>query len=293
MTGASTGTPLARRVLASAGSTLLALVLVGVVARARLAPPAETTPHPPLGPEEAGQWLRAQAASAAADRWALLDAHPEVARWYRGAFDPGTLPVDARLAISRARWPVGMRGDLAAATGLQPDAAVLLLDPPWANAVAEGTCSNAGFVPLPELCATRRAQAEQAVDAWVGAQLAAGGPTATRLLDAMPDLGPRGAQAARGVLATSDDAARARALLALSWAAPDSAPDTLVQALSWGPLARLVAAVELGRLEQREADDALAALQAELTGTGDAVLVAYARWLASGEDRSVSTHPGL
>ena len=48
------------------------------------------------------------------------------------------------------------------------------------------------------------------------------------------------------------------------------------------PLVPLVAALELGRLGAGDADAALAALEARLAGTGDAVLVAYARQLADG-----------
>jgi hypothetical protein len=133
---------------------------------------------------------------------------------------------------------------------------------------------------IPVLCGAGRAEAEAAVDAWVAEQIRAGGPTNTALLDALPELGRRGARAAENVLESKDDAARARALLALAWADPKGALPTLEAALHDGPLARLVAAVELGRLGQTAADPALAELQAQLAGTGDAVLVAYARRLS-------------
>ncbi len=278
-----------------AGGVFLAaaLLVVGLVGRARLAPPNTTEPHPPLEARAAQAWLVDQAASRDPDRWSLLQGAPPVARWYRSALSPTGLPLDALIAVSIARWPSAVRNGAASAADVTPHEAVLLLDPPWADAAAEKACSEPSASRVPVLCGSARQAAEAAVDAWVAAQIRAGGPTNTMLLDALPELGVRGARAARNVLETGDDAARARALLALSWADPAGAPPTLIQALQEGPLARLVAAVELGRLGHTAADGALAKLQAALAGTGDAVLVAYARRLAERDLAPANPGEGL
>ena len=279
--------------LAGGLALALALLVVGLVGKERLAPPAKTDPHPPLDAEAAEAWLRTQAASHEADRWALLERTPAIARWYRSALSPTRLPLDALVAVSVARWPSVVRSGAASAAGVTPQEAVLLLDPPWADVAAAAACTEPNTAALPVLCGADRRDAEAAVDAWVAKQIRAGGPTNTTLLDALPELGTRGARAAREVLASGDDAAQARALLALSWADPAGAPPTLVTALQAGPLARLVAAVELGRLGHTAADGALADLQTALSGTGDAVLVAYARRLAARDLSPAAPGEGL
>ena len=57
------------------------------------------------------------------------------------------------------------------------------------------------------------------MDAWVAEQIGPAVPP-TPPSRCPPELGTRGARAAREVLASGDDAAQARALLALSWADP-------------------------------------------------------------------------
>ena len=92
--------------LAGGLALALALLVVGLVGKERLAPPAKTDPHPPLDAEAAEAWLRTQAASHEADRWALLERTPAIARWYRGALSPTRLP---SMPWSPCRSPGGPR----------------------------------------------------------------------------------------------------------------------------------------------------------------------------------------
>ena len=116
--------------------------------------------------------------------------------WYRHALPPAALPSGALVGVSVHRWhPACSRtpeGDRP-----RPRAGGLLLDPPWADTLSE-RCDTlpVRFAPLCD--PSGREGAEARVDAWLARLLASGdSPEAQAALDAMPDLGARGAEIAR------------------------------------------------------------------------------------------------
>ena len=271
------------------GSGVVAFVAALAVAAAvfapRVSPPARTSPQPPVALDAARSWLRARPGLRATPilghpEWAQVAAAPDLALAWRHGLDPRDLSPAALVGVSAHRWPLAMLRDGARATRLDAEAVALLLDPPWADAFAARCPAPARLAPVCQ----GRARAAAAVDSWVLDTLSTGDPAwAWALLGAMPDLGTRGAAVASAILRDGAPSARARAVVALSWADPAGAPPTLRALLAEpGPLVPLVAALELGRLGHAAADPDLATLQSRLAGSGDAVLVAYARGLATG-----------
>ena len=262
-----------------------ALALAAAAFAPRVAPPSETRLQPPVDLDAAAQWLRARPGLRAAPilghpEWSLVAGAPDLALTWRHGLDPRDLPPAALVGVSAHRWPRALLQDGARATRLDPEAVALLLDPPWADAFVARCPAPSRLAPLCQ----GRAQAAAAVDGWVEGVLMGADPAAAwALLSAMPELGPRGARVARSVLRTGHPEVRARAVVALSWADPAGATAELRALLAeTDPLVPLVAALELGRRGDAGADPELASLQARLAGSGDAVLVAYARGLATG-----------